>query len=234
MSPCRRLLITAFAAALTGCGGGGTEPPGAPEHLLLMSGDAQTGSVGAQLPQPLTVKVTDSKGRGVPGVPVDFSVSSLGGSVTPTSASTNADGVASSRWTLGTFVNSSMRVTAQVLDRGAGTLSNAVFFTATPTAGPTGRIVADGGDGQNAVEGTPLPNPIFVLVTDIYGNPKPNVPVTFSVSFGGGSVAPPTVMTGDNGRASTIWTMGSSGQAQRATASIAGFAAVTFSAIATH
>lgn len=68
--------------------------------LVSIAGDAQTGSAGGALATALQVAVRDSAGNGVSGVTVNFATTS-GGSLAPASASTNAQGLASSTWTLG-------------------------------------------------------------------------------------------------------------------------------------
>jgi len=75
------------------------EPPPTPASLALTAGDAQAGIVGAALPESLFVRVVDAQGRGVAGVEVQFTPTV--GSASPAGTSTNANGVASTRWTLG-------------------------------------------------------------------------------------------------------------------------------------
>ncbi|MGD8726539.1 MAG: hypothetical protein PVH40_02785, partial [Gemmatimonadales bacterium] len=68
--------------------------------LELVSGDAQSDTVGATLPLPLVVRVTDLFGNPVQGTPVDFATAD-GGTLTPVSPTTDVDGLAQSVWTLG-------------------------------------------------------------------------------------------------------------------------------------
>src|SRR3989449_8633349 len=65
-------------------------------------GDLQKDTVGATLPVPLSVKVTDDFNNPVANVTVSWTVIDGGGSVTPATAPTDANGIASTRWTLGT------------------------------------------------------------------------------------------------------------------------------------
>jgi hypothetical protein len=60
------------------------------------------------------------------------------------------------------------------------------------------------GDAQQ----NPITAPFVVLVTDNYGNPVPNVTVTFAATVGGGSVLPLTDDTGVDGLASSMGTLG--------------------------
>lgn len=70
-------------------------------RLALVSGDAQSGPAGATLAQPVMARVTASDGVGVGGVTVTFAASG-GGSVTPATAVSAADGAVSTQWKLGT------------------------------------------------------------------------------------------------------------------------------------
>ena len=65
-----------------------------------------------------------------------------------------------------------------------------------------------GGDGQTAVAGTALPNPINVLIKNSDGQPIANQPVNFKARAGSGSVLAGVVTSDANGQARTIWTLG--------------------------
>jgi Plastocyanin len=93
------LVVTALLAG--GCGGGNDPSVSAPiiAKAGTKSGDAQSGPAGQPLPNSLRVEVTRD-GAPASGIAVTWATSS-GGSLTPTSAQTDADGVSSSSWTLG-------------------------------------------------------------------------------------------------------------------------------------
>jgi len=74
--------------------------PGPPKGVGIGSGNGQSGSPGTVLPNPLTVKVSDSYGNGVPGITVTFTDESGLGVLNPPSAATNAKGVASTSYQL--------------------------------------------------------------------------------------------------------------------------------------
>lgn len=125
----RRLLAAHLVLALAACGG--DAGPGEPEtptatQIAAVSGDGQSGTVGAALPSAIVVKVTDARGTAVSGVAVSFVVVSGGGSVSPSSATTDASGQASATWTLGS--GASQIATASV------TGLTSVTFTATLAA----------------------------------------------------------------------------------------------------
>jgi hypothetical protein len=65
-----------------------------------------------------------------------------------------------------------------------------------------------GGDGQFGPAGTELPEPASVRLLDADDLPVPGMPVTFSVVAGGGSIAPSTAFTGDDGVAQATWVLG--------------------------
>jgi hypothetical protein len=64
------------------------------------------------------------------------------------------------------------------------------------------------GDSQVALVGTLLPTAPAVEARTSSGAKVPDVPVQFTVVGGNGSVSSATVITDDNGRASTAWTLG--------------------------
>jgi len=71
-------------------------------RLAHVSGDDQSAIAGATLPQPLSVKVSDSYGNAVSGATVEFAVVSGGGSIGSDPAVSDAEGVATSGpWTVG-------------------------------------------------------------------------------------------------------------------------------------
>jgi len=73
---------------------------GAPASLVTGGGNKQTGAPGTPLAKPLIVTVKDQYGNGVPNVTITFSDGGAGGSFTATTATTNAQGSASTTYTL--------------------------------------------------------------------------------------------------------------------------------------
>lgn len=114
---------------LVSCGDSGfaptteTETPTAAQ-VNRVSGNAQSATVGTALPDSLVVRVQDANGNNVPGVTVSWSVTSGGGSVSPTQATTSASGLARAVWTMGTTAGSG---SARAAVAGAGNTT----FTAT-------------------------------------------------------------------------------------------------------
>lgn len=101
----------------------------APSSLEIFSGNNQTGVLGQQLPDPIIVKVEDSRGETFANIPVHFAVTSGGGTVQSASVMTDADGYAQTTWTLGS--TGSQQVSASVLKaNGENITGSPVTFTA--------------------------------------------------------------------------------------------------------
>ena len=84
-----------------------------PDAIKKISGDNQSGRPGAELANPFVVEVVDENGDPVSGTTVAFAVTAGGGSVSPTSATTNASGRAQTTLTLGDAIGDNT-VTARV------------------------------------------------------------------------------------------------------------------------
>ena len=76
-----------------------TGPP--PASLTKRSGDNQAGNPDSALANPLVVEVEDAEGNAVDGITVTFEVTDGGGSLSETTATTNAQGRAQTSLTLG-------------------------------------------------------------------------------------------------------------------------------------
>ena len=125
-----RLLHTAGTAlGVLACGAcNGTEPPGPPAQVVKSGGDAQAGYFNSPLPMPYSVTVYDANNRPVPGVAVDWSIITGGGSLSSNPSITNSDGVGTTVHTLGT-------ATTYVVNAIVTGLPS-VTFTATASAPP--------------------------------------------------------------------------------------------------
>lgn len=209
--------------------GGGTDDTPVASSMSVVQGDGQDGTVGTALAEDLIVQVNSQFGNPMSGVTVTFAVTGGGGSVSPTSATTDSDGQASTTWTLGTAAGD------QEVEASVSGISSATVFEATATSDVAASVVADSGDGQTGFPDTELSNPIVVRVLDEYGNGVPNEEVTFSVASGGGSVSPTTDTTDADGYARTTWTLGSGIGTNVAEAAASGLTGspVSFTATAT-
>jgi hypothetical protein len=101
-----------------------TGTAGAAAKVVVSSGNSQTALAGTQLPTPLAAAVQDQFGNGVGGQQVTFAATAGGGSITPSTITTNSSGIASGAiWRLGN------RGGTQTVSATAGTFSTT--FTAT-------------------------------------------------------------------------------------------------------
>ena len=189
---------------------------------LAKIGADVTTSIAATTIDSVRVLVTDRFNNPKPGAPVVFVVLAGGGSVSPSSVSTGADGRAAARWTVGRAANQVNTVTATT-----GSLS-VVTFSTNSVSGPAAIVVKTGTDPATVTAGEDYDS-IRVVVTDAAGNPKAGESVGFVVTSGGGSVSPTSVTTGVNGQAATRWTVGTSAaQVNTVTATRVGLPSVTF------
>ncbi len=199
---------------------------------LSVKGDNQSGVPGSALPDSLEVRVLDNAGLPVPGQTVTFALETEapGAQVSPETATSGSDGTARALWVLGA-TSGTQRVVARV-DR-AGTDPLEFRFTANVGAAAAARIAAAEGNEQSAPVGTSLPTTIAALVTDEFGNPVSGVEVLWEPQDG--SVEPSLSVSGADGRAGTIWTLGSTAGSQTLTATSGDLAGspVTFTALAT-
>jgi adhesin/invasin len=79
----------------------GTAVPGTASQLVLVSGNNQSASPGQELNDPLVVRLVDEQGNGIPDRAVSWVVGVGGGSVSTTTSTTDGNGEAQVRWTLG-------------------------------------------------------------------------------------------------------------------------------------
>jgi hypothetical protein len=178
----------------------------APDTVLIISGNNQTGSQGEPLAEAVKVKVTDNHGNAISNVPVYFEITQGAGSVDNTSILTSNEGFAEAQWTLGTS-GESQALEAKVLKADGTQISGSPqFFNATsePIASS---IEILSGNNQTGTPGQELPNSIEVIVKDINGDPIEDITVNFSIIEG--AVSTQQTSTNANGIASTIWTLGS-------------------------
>ena len=203
-----------------------TATAGSASGVVVAGGDGQRAAPGTRLPQDLAVRVTDADGNPVVNAAVTWVVTGGGGTMDPSTSTTDGDGRASTRWTLGPQLGTN---TAQAVVSGVGTAT----FTATAVAGAASSIEIVSGSGQSAQAGQPLPASLVVRVRDGSGNPVAGASVLWQVASGGGTVAPSTNATDAAGQAAAAWTLGGAAGPNTLTASVAGAGNVTFTATAT-
>jgi Big-like domain-containing protein len=165
--------VLAIVVALSCSGGGptgGDTRVGPPAQVLLVSGDAQTGTVGEQLPQPVVVRVTDSHGRPIPGQLVNFHVTAGGGSVFAGSSITDDAGEARERWTLGTVAGAAQQLEARAVNNATGEAIVFATFNAIAVAGAPTALRLANTPASSPQAGVPLSPGPAIQLQDRYGN----------------------------------------------------------------
>jgi hypothetical protein len=215
------------SAVLAACGSSEPKVPAkdvVPTAITATSTDTLRGAVATQLAAPVAVTVKNKAGDPIDSAVVTFAVTGGGGTVGSASVRTDANGQASTTWTLGNAVGL-QTVTATV-----GTLP-AVTFYAVAAAQSASTLAKSAGDAQTAVAGANVPVAPSVKVTDKFGNPVAGVLTTFAVASGGGSVTSAAANTDVNGIATVgSWRLGAVAGTNTLTATASGVAPVTFTA----
>jgi adhesin/invasin len=197
-----------------------------PTTLTKVSGDGQTAPAGFEVAEDLVVRLSDDNDNGVGGVGVTWVVPPGDGAVNPLNSTTDPNGLAHTRWTLGATAG------PYTLTAVSGTLQ--VQFTATASADVPTKIALQSGNNQSAITGQGLPNPLAVKVTDANNNPVENVSVSWTAN-GGGSVSSPTSATNAQGIAQVTRTLGVTPGTYTTTADVPGLTGtpITFTSTAT-
>jgi adhesin/invasin len=200
---------------------------GAATTILKDAGDLQSAIVNTIVPIVPQVRIVDQFGNPVSGTTVS-AVTSGGGSVVNATPVSDSAGIASvGGWRLGTLVGANGVTVA-----GTGLSGSPITFTATGLVDVASQLTAFAGNGQSALVGSAVSINPAARVSDQYGNAVGGVPVTFSVSLGGGSLGPPSTVTTDTAgiARSPTWTVGLVAGVNTLTATATGLPAVTFSA----
>jgi len=130
------LAITATALVFANCKDSSLVSPKA-SVLSLASGGGQSANAGATL-APIVVKVSDAAGDGIAGEAVTFTVTTGGGSVTPGSGTSNAEGLVTTSWTLGATEG------AQTMTASGSFALTLLTIGATATPTPSLRLSSSG------------------------------------------------------------------------------------------
>ncbi len=137
-----------------------------PQSLAKLSGDGQQGDPGASLAEPFVVSVLDQTGAAFSGATVAFAVTAGDGTLSATTATTDANGRASTTLTLGLSGASTVTVSVAGLEP--------AIFTASAKATPD-----FDGDGETGFSD-------FFLFADAFGGSDPRFDLdgSGSVDFG--------------------------------------------------
>lgn len=205
--------------------------PSAPASVPPISGDGQVFTAGEALPDSLVARVEDHYGNPVPNTVVEWRVASGEGTISPEQAVSDADGMTKASWTLGATPGVDNNTVWAILSG-----RDSVMFTASGLERMPSSLAIAEGDGQSAIAGSPVATPPAVLVTDEFGKPVPDAPVTFRAVDGGGTVTGNPGVTDTDGLAAVgSWTLGTTAGTNNNSlrALIAGVDSVTFTASAT-
>lgn len=168
-----------------------------PAQLVKVAGDQQVDTTSGTLPTAVVVQVNDSFAHPIAGVDVSFAVTQGGGSVSPASTTSDAQGQAAVVWTLGSAAGANA-LTATVT--GTGISGNPASFGATAVAaGSLATVAVSAGDGETGLAGFALNEPPAVVLKDGSGAPIAGATVNFAVVSGGGSVQGGVALTDANG-----------------------------------
>ncbi|MGH7510738.1 MAG: filamin/ABP280 repeat domain-containing protein [Gemmatimonadales bacterium] len=168
-----------------------TAVPEGATSLVMTSGDGQTGETGVPLPDSLAVQALDRFGNGVAGIEVTWEAN--GGSVSPASGTTGADGRAATERTLGD------RPGVYNTTASADLAGSPVAFTATGVAPPSPQLVIVTQPSEQAKAGVPFARQPVLQLHDAVGAPLPrvDVAVTVQIADGGGSLGGNTTARSD-------------------------------------
>ena len=183
-------------------------------RIRLISGSGQEGVIGTVLKAPLVIELSDGLGNAVPNRPVIFKATQNDGVLTAGGdpavtvlATTDGQGRAQARWTLGHRAGAG----GNVIEAYSVGFEGTAIFNASGIQGTAGKIVVDTGNDQIGAIGQALPKPFIAVVVDDGNNRLAGVPVTFTVQQGGGTFdgQPTFTATSDSdGRVASTLTLG--------------------------
>lgn len=199
----RHIALVTALAFIGACGETGPSEQLPPAAVTNVTGVPLTGPAGEALAERVVVRVEDAGGNPLPGVLVTFAVSATGATVDPSSALTDEDGEARTRWTLGGTPGQ------QILTATAG--GTTLQLTATAGAPRVASLAVNVGNNQTGTAGSALATNPSIVARDAAGGPVAGVTVFFSVMSGGGTLANPSGVTNAQGIATPgAWTLGAS------------------------
>jgi hypothetical protein len=197
-----------------------TTAPLDPATLSVVGSNAVEAPANLPVANLLRFRLTTKNNTPVSGRVVKFTVTGTGATLSSDSSFTDENGEVAVGLTVGAPGTYTVTATS------AGVPP--VTITATSVAPAPAYLLAGPGNNQAGLANEAL-QPITAVVLNSDGTPAAGVPVTFTVTAGGGSVSPTTVTTNANGLASTTFTIGTTGT-QQVTATSAGLSAAVFTA----
>ena len=198
----------------------GVANAGIPATMSITAGNGQSSSVTSALPSPMSVKVKDTGGKTVAGVPISFSDGGAGGTLSPGTATTNSSGIATTTYRTGTTAGK------QQITASASGIS--VVFKEIVLAGPPASLSIALGNNQSIKAGKSSGQVLEVLVEDQYANPVPGISVTFDDGGVGGSFSSDPAVSNSKGVAGTRYIAPAQTGPVTVTASSPGLSSVVF------
>jgi hypothetical protein len=145
-----------------------TATSGGAAQVSVVAGNNQTAAAGTTLPDSLVIAVLDAQGNPVPGTAVAWVPGAGGGTLAPTSGTTDAQGRASAAWTLGPQPDTN---TASAVVSGIGIAAFRAIAAGAPT---TTAITSDTPDPSGAGQAVT----VAFKVSAASGTPGGSVTVT--------------------------------------------------------
>lgn len=195
----RQLLIVAEGVDSALTVSADAEPVAAETRIVALD-SVQFADIGAKLPRPVGIRVTDTAGRPLTDLPVSW-VALDGGTLVPLAPRTDSLGEARVEWTLSNR-SGTQRLRAQV---GVTRAVPPIVLTASAKPGTASTAWIAGGNSQTGTVGAALARKVAIKVLDQAGNAVPSVVVYFAPVRG--SVADSAVMTDTSGIARGVWTL---------------------------
>lgn len=182
-----------MTALLAACPGDGPKPP---VGFNIVQGSGQSGVAGAAVQVTPTIKVVDEDGNGVGGATFHFSVLTGGGSVTTSTGTVGADGLATpGSWILGT------KAGPNALGASVDGIGTPVTFTATGTAGPAAKLVVATQPGNAPACGGVATQPVISILDANDNLTSSTAAVTASIASGAGTLSGTTTVNAVAGTA---------------------------------
>lgn len=176
-----------------------TSAASSPATLTVVQGNGQSVQAGKTLPVAIVLRVVDDNGRGVAKQSATLVVSAGGGTVSPATVVSDSSGEMKLNWTLGT-ANPTQTLLA--------TVNGTIGVTVSATAIFPAQIIVAQGQLQTGKVAAVLKNDIVLRVVGPANQPMVGVPVTLTVTEGGGGISPQSGVTNALGEFSTKWTLG--------------------------
>lgn len=199
--------LAAFLSILPACADdASTEPSSAPAQLLAVSPAVDTVLAGERADPPISVRVANSLGDPVEGIPVRFLLASGPGRVDPVALS-NRQGVAEAEFRAGTEPGEA-RIRVDI--PGAGNVG-ALEFRVRVLPAATVVLSKVGGEGQQAEVASQLPLPFRVRAVTPSGSPAGGVPIAWRLAAGeaaGARLTADTTFTDAEGESRILLTLG--------------------------